>query len=123
MTNDITDDGTRKILRAAVEKAKEIDCKMNIAIVDAGTNLKSFFRMDGAWIGSIDVSIKKAKTARYFDMPTGELGKLCQPGGSLYNIEHSNGGLITFPGGVPLKDKEGNIIGAIGVSGSFVSCL
>ena len=53
-------------------------------------------------------------------MPSGELGKLYQPGGSLYNIEHSNGGLITFPGGVPLKGKEGNIVGAIGVSGSFV---
>jgi uncharacterized protein GlcG (DUF336 family) len=76
--------------------------------------------MEGAWLGSIDISIKKAKTARYFDMPTGEIGKLSQPGGPLYNIEHSNGGLISFPGGVPLKDKEGNIVGAIGVSGSSV---
>ncbi|MGV7220811.1 MAG: GlcG/HbpS family heme-binding protein [Nitrospinales bacterium] len=120
MTHDITDDDARKILRAAVEKSKELDCKMNIAVVDAGTNLKTFFRIDGAWIGSVDISIKKAKTARYFDMPTRELGELCQPGGSLYNIEHSNGGLISFPGGVPLKNKEGNIIGGIGVSGSFV---
>ena len=76
--------------------------------------------MEGAWLGSIDISIKKAKPARYFDMPTGEIGKLSQPGGPLYNIEHSNGGLISFPGGVPLKDKEGNIVGAIGVSGSSV---
>ena len=76
--------------------------------------------MEGAWLGSIDISIKKAKTARFFDMPTGEIGKLSQPGGPLFNIEHSNGGLITFPGGVPLKDKEGNIVGAIGVSGSSV---
>ncbi len=93
---------------------------MDIAVVDAGTNLKTFFRMEGAWLGSIDISIKKAKTARYFDMPTGEIGKLSQPGGPLYNIEHSNGGLISFPGGLPLKDKEGNMIGAIGVSGSSV---
>ena len=76
--------------------------------------------MDEAWLGSIDIAIKKAKTARFFDMPTGEIGKLSQPGGSLYNIEHSNGGLITFPGGVPLKNKEGVVIGAIGVSGSIV---
>jgi uncharacterized protein GlcG (DUF336 family) len=76
--------------------------------------------MEGAWLGSIDIAIKKAKTARYFDMNTGDIGVLSQPGGPLYNIEHSNGGLITFPGGVPLKDGDGNIIGAIGVSGSSV---
>ena len=76
--------------------------------------------MDGAWLGSIDIAIKKARTARMFDMNTGEIGKLSQPGGSLYNIEHSNDGLITFPGGVPIKNREGEIIGAIGVSGSTV---
>ncbi len=76
--------------------------------------------MDGAWLGSVDIAQKKAKTARFFDMNTGEIGKLSQPGGSLYNIEHSNGGLITFPGGVPLTNKDGVIIGAIGVSGSTV---
>ena len=76
--------------------------------------------MDGAWLGSIDISIKKAKTARFFDMNTGEIGKLSQPGGPLYGIEHSNGGLITFPGGVPIKNQQGTVIGAIGVSGSTV---
>jgi uncharacterized protein GlcG (DUF336 family) len=76
--------------------------------------------MDGAWIGSIDIAIKKATTARFFDMNTGEIGKLSQPGGSLYNIEHSNGGLITFPGGIPLHDADGTVVGAIGVSGSTV---
>ena len=67
--------------------------------------------MDGAWLGSIDISIKKAKTARFFDMPTGEIGKLSQPGGPLYQIEVSNGGLITFPGGIPLKSSDGTVIG------------
>jgi uncharacterized protein GlcG (DUF336 family) len=94
--------------------------KMDIAIVDAGTNLKAFARMDGAWLGSIDIAIKKAKTARFFDMPTHAIGELSQPGGALYNIEHSNGGLITFPGGVPLTNEDGVIVGAIGVSGSTV---
>jgi uncharacterized protein GlcG (DUF336 family) len=75
--------------------------------------------MDGAWLGSVDISIRKAKTARYFDMPTGEIGKLSQPGGSLFNIEHSNGGLITFPGGIPILNGN-EVIGAIGVSGSSV---
>jgi uncharacterized protein GlcG (DUF336 family) len=93
---------------------------MNIAVVDAGGNLKAFLRMDGAWLGSIDISIRKARTARYFDMNTGDLGALSQPGGSLYNIEVSNGGLITFPGGIPLRDGNGEIIGGIGVSGSIV---
>ena len=109
-----------KIISVAKEKATALDTKMNIAIVDAGANLVAFGRMDGAWLGSLDISIKKAKTARYFDMNTGIIGELSQPGGSLYNIEHSNNGLITFPGGIPIKNKQGEIIGAIGVSGSAV---
>ncbi|KVV13147.1 heme-binding protein [Flavobacterium sp. TAB 87] len=109
-----------KLIAVAKEKAIAIDTKMNIAVVDAGANLVAFVRMDGAWLGSLDISIKKAKTARFFDMNTGVVGSLSQPGGSLYNIEHSNGGLITFPGGVPIKNAAGDIIGAIGVSGSSV---
>lgn len=109
-----------KVINAAIKKAREIDTKMDIAVVDSGTNLTAFVRMDDAWIGSIDISIRKAKTARYFNMNTGEIGKLSQPGGPLYNIEHSNGGLISFPGGVLIKNKAGEIIGAIGVSGSTV---
>ena len=109
-----------KIISVAKEKSVAIDTKMNIAIVDAGANLIAFARMDGAWLGSLDISIKKAKTARFFDMNTGIIGELSQPGGSLYHIEHSNNGLITFPGGVPIKNAAGEIIGAIGVSGSSV---
>ena len=109
-----------KAITAAQQKAAAIDTKMNIAVVDAGANLVAFARMDGAWLGSLDISIKKAKTARFFDMNTGIIGELSQPGGSLYNIEHSNNGLITFPGGIPIKNAAGEIIGAIGVSGSTV---
>lgn len=118
--SDITLEQARGAVTAAIEKSKELGVKMDIAIVDAGANLKAFARMDDAWLGSIDIAIKKAKTARFFDMNTGEIGKLSQPGGALYNIEHSNGGLITFSGGVPLKNKAGEVIGAIGVSGSTV---
>ncbi|HWV69259.1 heme-binding protein [Chitinophaga sp.] len=107
-------------IAAAKAKATEIKTLMNIAVVDAGANLVAFVHMDDAWLGSIDISQKKARTARYFNMPTGEIGKLSQPGGSLYNIEHSNGGLITFPGGVPIRDRQNRIIGAIGVSGDSV---
>src|SRR5215470_9903704 len=108
------------ILNAAIEKARGLGVQVNIAVVDAGPNLKGFFRMDGALLGSIDVAMKKARTARLFEMESGSMGELSQPGGPLYNIEHSNGGLITFPGGLPLKNAAGEIIGGIGVSGSSV---
>jgi len=109
-----------KMINAAKKKAVEMGVKMNISILDNGANQVAFVRMDGAWLGSADIALKKAKTARFFDMNTGEIGKLSQPGKSLFGIEHSNGGLITFPGGIPLKNKDGEVIGAIGVSGSTV---
>jgi uncharacterized protein GlcG (DUF336 family) len=119
-TKDISMDQAHAVLAAAVKKAQELKIAQNIAVVDAGGNLKAFARMDSAWLGSIDIAIKKAKTARYFDMPTGQIGKLSQPGGPLYMIEVSNQGLITFPGGVPIKNSSDVIIGAVGVSGSTV---
>lgn len=109
-----------KAVAGAKAKAAELNTKMDICIVDAGANLTAFARMDGAWVGSIDISHKKAKTAAYFTMNTADLSAMVQPGAPLYHIEHSNGGLITFPGGVLLKDAEGTVIGAIGVSGSSV---
>ena len=118
--NDITLDQAKLAVSAAIEKSQQVGVKMDIAVVDAGANLKAFARMDGAWLGSIDIAMKKARTARFFDMNTGDIGNLSQPGGALFNIEHSNGGLITFPGGVPIKSASGEIIGAIGVSGSTV---
>lgn len=119
-SKDISLDLAHAVLEAARKKAQELKLAMNIAVVDAGGNLKAFARMDGAWLGSIDIAIKKARTSRYFNMPTGDIGKLSQPGESLYMIEVSNGGLITFPGGVPLKTADGTVIGAIGSSGSTV---
>ena len=116
---DITLAQAQTLVDAALKKAAEIDTLMNIAVVDAGGNLKAFARMNGAWLGSIDISIKKARTARLFDMNTGDVGALSQPGGPLYNIEVSNGGLITFPGGIPLQ-LNGEVVGGIGVSGSSV---
>lgn len=120
LPGDITVDQTTTILQAAEKLARSQKVLVNIAIVDAGANLKAFLRMDGSYLGSIDVAIKKAKTARYFNGPTGALGKITQPGGAIYQIEHSNDGLITFPGGVPIKNKDGIIIGAIGISGGSI---
>jgi len=118
--SDIDLDQAQNVVAAALKKAEEISTLMNVTVIDAGGNLKAFARMDGAWLGSIDISAKKARTARFFDMDSGAIGNLSQPSGPLYNIEVSNGGLITFPGGVPLKNASGEIIGAIGVSGSTV---
>ncbi|ACL61673.1 GlcG/HbpS family heme-binding protein [Methylobacterium nodulans] len=110
----------QQAIEAARAKAEAIGTQMCIAVVDSGGNLKAFYRMDDAWVGSIDIAQKKAKTALFFGMPTGQIGALSQPGGPLYGIEHSNDGLITFPGGIPIVDKDGVMSGAIGVSGSTV---
>jgi uncharacterized protein GlcG (DUF336 family) len=119
-TPDITLDQALAAIAAARARAVEQGTLMNIAVVDAGANLKAFARMEGSFLGSIDIAIKKARTARLFNMPTGTLGELAQPGAPLYHIEFSNDGLITFAGGIPLANADGEIVGAIGVSGSSV---
>ena len=107
----------RHIIAAAEAKAGEINQPMNIAVVDAGGNLVSHVRMDGAWIGSIDISINKAFTARAFDTSTADLSENSQPGQQFYGIQNSNHGrIMIFAGGVPLR-RNGMVIGAIGVSG------
>jgi uncharacterized protein GlcG (DUF336 family) len=116
----VTIEKAEAAIAASRRKAVELGTQMCIAVVDSGANLKAFHRMDDAWVGSIDIAQKKAKTAVFFGMPTGEIGKLSQPGGPLFGIEHSNEGLITFPGGLPIVDDEGVLVGAIGVSGSSV---
>ena len=91
-----------------------------IAIVDSEANLKAFSRINDARVGSIDIATKKAKTAVFFAMPNGAIGRLSQPGGSLYGIEHSIDGLITLTGGLPIVDEHGVLVGAIGAGGSSV---
>lgn len=110
-------DDARSIIAVAERKAKELGQPMNIAVVDAGGNLVAHVRMDGAWIGSIDISIKKAYTSRAFDISTRELAGLAQPGSQFFGIHASNGGAVMiFAGGVPLR-RDGIVVGAIGVSG------
>ena len=105
------------VIAAAEAKAREIGQPMNIAVVDGGGNLVSHVRMDGAWIGSIDVSINKAFTARAFDITTAQLSENSQPGQQFYGIQNSNNGrIMIFAGGVPLR-RNGQVVGAIGVSG------
>lgn len=107
----------RAIIAAAEKKADEIGQPMNIAVVDAGGNLISHVRQDGAWIGSIDISISKAWTSRAFDIQTKELGNNSQPTQQFFGIHTSNGGKVAiFAGGVPLE-HDGVVIGGLGVSG------
>jgi uncharacterized protein GlcG (DUF336 family) len=120
MNREVTLEVAETMIQAAKRKSEELKIKENIAVVDASGNLKAFVRMDGAWLGSIDIAIRKARTARYFDMETAEIGKMSQPGQALYGVELSNGGLISFGGGIPVKDSDGTVIGAVGVSGSSV---
>jgi uncharacterized protein GlcG (DUF336 family) len=105
------------IIQAGVLKAKEIGQPMNIAVVDVGANLTAFARMDGAWLGSIDIAINKAFTAKAFDISTQELGRNSQPGSQFFGIHVSNHGrIMIFAGGIPIK-TNGQIVGAVGVSG------
>ena len=113
----VTLNDARNVIAAAEKKAIEIRQPMNIAVADAGGNLVAHVRMDGAWVGSIDISINKAFTARAFDIATKDLAKHAQPGGQFYGIHVSNNGrVMIFAGGVPLK-RNGQVVGAIGVSG------
>jgi uncharacterized protein GlcG (DUF336 family) len=108
----------RRVIAAAEKKAAEIGQPMNIAVADEGGNIVSHVRMDGAWIGSIDISQKKAYTSRAFDISTKDLATHSQSGGQFFGIHASNNGkIMIFAGGVPLKNKEGKVVGAIGVSG------
>ena len=107
----------RNVIAAAERKATELEQPMNIAVADAGGNLVAHVRMDDAWMGSIDIAIKKAFTARAFDIPTKDLAALSQSGGQFFGIHASNDGrVMIFAGGVPLK-RGGKVVGAIGVSG------
>ncbi len=112
----ITLSDVRRVIAAAEAKAHEIGQSMNIAIVDSGGNLVSHVRMDGAWIGGIDISINEAFTASAFDIETAQLAKNSQPGQQFFGIHVSNHGrVMIFAGGIPLR-REGAVVGAIGVS-------
>jgi uncharacterized protein GlcG (DUF336 family) len=107
----------RRIIAAAQKKAEELKQPMNVAVVDEGGNLIAFERMANAWLGSIDIAQKKAWTSRAFDITTKDLGANSQSGDQFFGIHASNDGkVMIFAGGIPIK-KDGNVIGAIGVSG------
>jgi uncharacterized protein GlcG (DUF336 family) len=116
MTSILLDEG-QGVVQAAMEKAREIGQPMNVAVEDNGRYLKAFARMEDAWLGSIDIAIDKAFTSASFVMPTQEM---TQPGQPLYGLEATNNGrVVIFTGGIPLM-RDGEVAGAIGMSGGTV---
>jgi len=109
------------LIGAAKSKAEAIGIAASIVVLDAGGHIKAFSRMDGAWLGSIDVAMKKAKTSVLFEMETPVVWNVCKPDAQAHGLDLTNGHLVTFAGGVPLKSADGRLIGAIGVSGGLVA--
>lgn len=108
-------------IAAARRAAEAIGVPMNIAVLDDGANLKAFARMDGALLGSVDIALGKAKTAALFGLNTEVVGEFSKPGGTSPGLELTNGGLVVFAGGIPVRNADGRLIGAVGVSGGAVA--
>lgn len=119
--NAITTAQAETVLAAATARSNEIGVPVNIAILDAGAHLKAFRRMDGAVLGSIDVAIGKARTAVLFDTRSEAVWEYCKPGAQAPGLEHTNGGLVTFGGGIPLRGRDNLTLGAVGISGGTVA--
>lgn len=117
----LTTGQAQDMLAAAQHKAAALGVPVNIALLDSGAHLKAFVRMDGALLGSIDLAVRKARTAVLFETTSEAVWGYCQPGGPAHALELSNGGLAPFAGGIPVKGRNGETLGAIGVSGGAVS--
>ena len=115
----LTLEDAKRVITAGEKEAASIGQPMNIAVVDQGGNLVAHVRMDNAWIGSVDIWINKAYTARAFDISTKELAGESQPGEQFFGIHGTNNGrIVVFAGGIPLK-RDGKVVGAVGVSGGM----
>jgi uncharacterized protein GlcG (DUF336 family) len=117
----LTSDRADALIKAAKAKAAEIGIAVSVVVLDVAGHLKAFSRMDGAWLGSIDVAMRKAKTSVLFEIETQALSEVCKPGAQAEGLERTNDGLVTFAGGIPLKAPDGKLLGAIGVSGGQVA--
>lgn len=117
----LTIDQTDAMIAAGIACAQDLGIAANIAVLDAAAHLKAFARMDGAVLGSIDVSIGKARTSALFQISSEAVWDYCKPGAPAHNLEASNGGLMPFPGGLPVTGPDGTVIGAVGVSGGAPS--
>jgi uncharacterized protein GlcG (DUF336 family) len=117
----LTSSQARAVIEAAEAKATAMGVPVIIAVLDAGTHLKAFSRMDGALLASIDIAMRKARTAVLFESSSEAVWEYCKPGAPAHGLELTNGGLSPFGGGIPLKGNDGELVGAIGVSGGAVA--
>jgi uncharacterized protein GlcG (DUF336 family) len=113
----LTTESVEQMIEAGQQQATKIGVPVSIAVLDAAGHLKAFLRMDGAVLGSIDIALKKAKTAVLFGLNSEAIFEYCKPGAHAYGLEQTNGGLAVFAGGIPLKTAQGDVIGAVGISG------
>lgn len=119
--NKLTLDLAKKLIDGAEKEAKEINVQMVISVVDDGGNLIATHRMDDAWLASIEIAQNKAWTSVALKTSTGDLAEATVPNAELYGLNTTNQGkIVLFGGGIPLV-KEGNVIGAVGVSGGAVA--
>ena len=109
---------TAKKLAGEVErKAKEMGLPVVIAVSDASARAIAVHCMDGAYIASFDIALHKAYTSAGLKMSTAELSRLSAPGQPLYGIQNTNDGKIVIFGGGEVLERNGKIVGALGVSG------
>lgn len=113
----ITLESATQAIYTGKHKARELGLNAVFAVLDAGANLVSFERMDGAWLASNDLAVAKARTSVMFEMPSEALNAPVQLGEPYAHFDHTNGGLLLMGGGVPITDEDGNLLGALGVSG------
>jgi uncharacterized protein GlcG (DUF336 family) len=109
------------LIEAATAEASRGGVAVSVVILDSAAHLKAFARMDGAWLGSIDVAIRKAKTSVLFEAETQAIGEVCKPGAQADGLQFTNDGLVTFAGGIPLRSRQGQLLGAVGISGGQVA--
>jgi uncharacterized protein GlcG (DUF336 family) len=109
------------VVHAARKKAQGLGIAACIVVLDDAGHLKSLSRMDGSWLGAIDVAIRKAKSAALFECETQMLWDVCKPEAQAHGLELTNGGLVTFAGGIPLRAAQGSVVGSVGISGGEVA--
>ncbi len=117
----ITANQAGRMIDAAAAKAQQAGVRASIAVLDSGGHIKAFLRMDGAWLGSIDVAIRKAKTSVLFEAETQQIWEVSKPDAQAHGLELTNGHLVTFAGGMALRSAQGELVGAVGVSGGQVA--
>jgi uncharacterized protein GlcG (DUF336 family) len=117
----VTSHQAQAVIDGAAAKALELGLPVIVAVLDAGAHLKAFRRMDGAVLASIDIAIGKARTAVLFQANSETVWEYCKPGAPAPGLELTNGGLAPFGGGIPIRSRDGTVIGALGVSGGTVA--